>query len=120
MMEVRGKEEWLAGRLGMVLAKLTKDMTSRMVSAYNFLERGCGGGRFSDLGGQGGGALVAVWGGGSGGFGRGMGRFVSRTAGGFQGLGGLLGNIHSHPREEGASVGLVVMGQGVPTTLTTD
>jgi hypothetical protein len=43
----------------MVLAKLTKDVTLQMVSAYDFLERGYGGGRFSDLGGQGGGVLAA-------------------------------------------------------------
>jgi hypothetical protein len=57
---------------------------------------------------------------GSGGFGRGTGCFVSRTAGGFQGLGELPGDIHVHPRKEGASVGLVVVGQGVPPTLTAD
>jgi hypothetical protein len=44
----------------MVLARLTKDVTSRTVSAYDFLERGHGGGRFSDQGGWGGSALGAV------------------------------------------------------------
>jgi hypothetical protein len=57
-------------------------------------------------------------GGGSGGFGGGTGHFVSRTAGGLWGLGGLLEDVVPHPREEGASVGDVFVGQGVPATLT--
>jgi hypothetical protein len=51
-----------AGKSGTVLARLTKDMTLRTVSTYNFLERSCGGGCFSDRGGRGGGALGAVQG----------------------------------------------------------
>jgi hypothetical protein len=57
LLDAGGRDAWcmvrmqLAGRLGMVLARLTNDVTLRTVSAYDYLERGQGGGHFLDLGG---------------------------------------------------------------------
>jgi hypothetical protein len=115
----------------MVLAKLTKDVTSWTVSMYDFLERGHGGGRFSDLGGCGGSAPAAqgAWAadalgaeragvGAVGALEGGTGRFVSSTVDGLWGLGGLLEDVVPHPQEEGAGIGDVFIGQGVPATLT--
>jgi hypothetical protein len=55
---------------------------------------------------------------GSRGFGGSLGCFVSRSAGGVRGLGGLIGNVVPHPGQEGAGIGDVFVWQSVPPVLT--
>jgi hypothetical protein len=112
----------------MVLARLTKDMTLQTVSAYNFLDRGCGGST-SWTGGQGGVVPLAAWGAwattalgaeqaGGGAVVQGGGRrhFVSRFAGGARGLEGLRSDFSLQGQQKHPIGNYTTEWHGVPSS----